>query len=130
MRVIPLFAAIAHHPGHAIDVAVISITEVDLRAPITALVLLVACMTMLTEAHLLLGYWQLDLGELGLLLSQERSLVLLSQLKCGSVLVLARLNELTVLVQPLALIVRAAVLVVAVLKIILSICEIKRKHRG
>ena len=127
MRVIPLFAAITHHPGHAIDVAVISITEVDLRAPITALVLLVACMTMLTEAHLLLGYWQLDLGELGLLLSQERSLMLLSQLERGSIVCLLQLS---LLLQPLALVVGAAVLVVAVLELVLGICEIKRKHRG
>ena len=131
VRMIPLLAAIAHHPGHAIDVAVICVAEVDLRAPVAALVLLVARMAVLAEAHYFVApcHLQLDLRELGLLLSQERGLVLLSQLERSRVLVLARLLQLALLVEPLTLVVRAPVLVEAVFELVFAICEITREHR-
>ena len=118
---VPLLAAIAHHPSLAIHVTVIGIAEVDLRAPVAALVLLVAGMAVLAKAHFLLRYRQLDLGELGLLLGLERQLELSAQLQRSNVAALARINQLLLLDLPLALVVGAPVLVVAVLELVLGI---------
>ena len=130
MRMIPLFAAVAHHPCLAIHVAVVGIAEVDLRAPVAALVLLVAGMAVLAEAYLLLRYWQLDLGKLGLLLGLERQLELAAQLQRSNVAALARIDQLLLLDLPLALVVGASVLVVAVLKLVFGICVIRRNKAG
>ena len=127
---VPLLAAVAHHPSLAIHVAVIGIAEVDLRAPVAALVLPVAGVAVLAEAHFLLRYWQLDLGKLGLLLGLERQLELAAQLQRSNVAALARIDELLLLDLPLALVVGASVLVVAVLKLVFGICEIRRNRAG
>jgi len=114
---VPLFAAIAHHPGHAVDVAIVRIAEVHLRAPIAPLVLLVARVAVLAKTHVLVPYLQLHFRKFCLFLSQKRCLVLLGQFETSRILCLAGLDQFALLLCPLALIVGAPVLIETVLKL-------------
>jgi len=71
---IPLVAFIALHPGHSINIAIVSITEVHLRAVVALLVLPIASVTMLAEADLLVCDCVLHFGELSLLMGHDRGL--------------------------------------------------------
>ena len=83
---IPLFAQVATHPHLAVNLAVVALAEVHLRAVVALLVRLVAVEAVLAEAHMHVLVVQLYLRELRLFLRQRRVLRLIYQLNDRAIL--------------------------------------------